>query len=310
MNMFQRHKSKNHAENKYYWIVLTTVVFNTFIWSDSLRYRSHKNHFFLLKPWNQEEGTEWTRYLALKKKILIGNESRTHYLALQIEMFKESPRHLIIDLECVTDYAAGLAAAARVSSGPPVVWTSVAHKGPRSFLALYLPLHSSPLLSSLPHCSHPLLPLFSPHHSHPLPCCPSPRSHPSPIAAEVEGQHSVEVVCLLRPKTSPPRLLVDAHRVAAHQVLYSETSAGPALVARRSGIQPACWSHWASLSGGAHCPGSNVHYPDCPDSAGVHACLAILAQTHTHRNLTLDVPIELGAPSAESDTEPAKRGWY
>ena len=222
---------------------------------------------------------------------------------------QESPTHLIIDLECVTDYAAGPAAAARVSSaGPPVVGTSAAHKGPRSFLALSLPLHSSPLLSSPPHCSLPLLPIFSPHHSLPLPCSPSPHSHPSPTAAAVEGQHLVEEAGLLRPKTSPLPLLVGAHKEAALQVLCSGASAGPALVARRSDIQQACWSHWANLSGGAHCPGSNVHYPGCPDSAGVHACLATLAQTRTRRNLTLDAPIELGAPSVGSDTEPAKKG--
>ena len=67
-------------------------------------------------------------------------------------------------------------------------------------------------------------------------------------------------------------------------------------------------SHLVNLSGGAHCPGLNVHYPGCPDSAGVHACLATLAQTRTRRNLTLDAPIELGAPSVGSDTEPAKKG--
>ena len=59
MNMFQRHKSKNHAEKycKYYWIVLTTVVFNTIIGSDSLRYRSHKNHlFFFLNLGTRRKG--------------------------------------------------------------------------------------------------------------------------------------------------------------------------------------------------------------------------------------------------------------
>ena len=101
--------------------------------------------------------------------------------------------------------------------------------------------------------------------------------------------------------------MVVAHKEVVRQP-YNGTFVDLASVATLCDNQLACWCHWASLFDDGHCPGSGAHCPGCQDLAGVHAFLATLAQTRTRRNLTLDAPIELGAPSVGSDTEPAKKG--